>query len=295
MSIQYYRRENAGSSVSFEKTFLKTLKNSLEKGMYSIQFFLGSYISMNRSKITDDDFKDSNNLLKRYKINVFTHLPYVLNLCGKAGKLENECKEALNHTENSVNSIIYELDVISKLIKDTNNKGGCVLHIGSIGTNKNRKGALDIVIQNVNKILYKIEKGNSKLILETMVGRGGVIGNTFEELFYIYSQIENKDRVGICIDTCHIHAEGLYRLDTIENIDKLFNDFLELFPIDKLSLIHLNDSCFEFNCGKDRHQSLLNGHIWKQKTLYYFIDRLEILNIPYVLETTEDDYLLLQL
>lgn len=302
MSIHYYQRENAGSSVSFEKSIHKTIYSSLLKGMYSIQFFLGSYISINRSKIEDNDFKISNDLLKRYKMNIFTHLPYVHNLCGKGGYLYDECETAKNHVEICVKSIANEINIISRVIQNTKSKGGCVLHIGSIGSdikdkdkiNKKKNQALDIVIESINKITTQLEPGKANLLLETMVGRGGVIGSSFEELKYIYDNLNDKDRVGICIDTCHIHAQGLYKLSSINDIDKLFEDFKTFFSIEQLQLVHLNDSCFEFNCKKDRHQSLLKGTIWKKKQLYYFIDKLEQLNIPYVLETTEDDYPLLQ-
>ena len=296
--IKYNKRINAGTSVSFQKNIYDTLIYSHMKGYYSIQFFLGSYISLKRSTINDNDIFDSNEYLKKNKFNIFTHLPYIHNLCGKSGYLENENKESLLHTNECKKSIIYELNIISKVIKDTITRGGCVLHIGSIGKNNiylnKREEALNIVIKNINDILNNIDEGNSYLILETMVGNAGVIGNTFEELKYIYDKIEKKNRLGICIDTCHIFAEGLYKLNNKEDIDKMFNDYFSLFPKESLQLIHLNDSKYEFQCKKDRHENLLKGNIWKEDTLYYFIDKLEELNIPYVLETEEIDYDLLQ-
>lgn len=302
IEIKYNKRIYGGTSVSFQKNIYNTLIYSHKKGYYSIQFFLGSYISLKRSIINDNDIFNSNQYLKKNKFNIFTHLPYIHNLCGKSGYLENENKDSLIHTNECKKSIIYELNVISKVIKDTPTRGGCVLHIGSIGKNidefklfiNKREEALNIVIKNINHILSNIDEGNSYLILETMVGNAGVIGNTFEELKFIYDKIEKKNRIGICIDTCHIFAEGLYRLNNKQDIDKLFNDYFSLFPKESLQLIHLNDSKYEFKCKKDRHENLLKGNIWKKDTLYYFIDKLEELNIPYVLETEEIDYDLLQ-
>ena len=297
IEIKYNKRIYGGTSVPFQKNIYDTLIYSHKKGYYSIQFFLGSYISLKRSIINENDIFNSNEYLKKNKFNIFTHLPYIHNLCGKSGYLENENKDSLLHTNECKKSIIYELNIISKIIKDTSTKGGCVLHIGSIGKNtliNKREEALNIVIKNINDILNNIDEGNSYLILETMVGNAGVIGNTFEELKFIYDKIEKKNRVGICIDTCHIFAEGLYRLNNKEDIDKMFNDYFSLFSKESLQLIHLNDSKYEFKCKKDRHQNLLKGNIWKEDTLYYFIDKLEELNIPYVLETEEIDYHLLQ-
>ena len=302
IEIKYNKRIYGGTSVPFQKNIYDTLIYSHKKGYYSIQFFLGSYISLKRSIINENDIFNSNEYLKKNKFNIFTHLPYIHNLCGKSGYLENENKDSLIHTNECKKSIIYELNVISKLIKDTPARGGCVLHIGSIGKNiegsklfiNKREEALNIVIKNINDILNNIDEGNSYLILETMVGNAGVIGNTFKELKFIYDKIEKKNRIGICIDTCHIFAEGLYRLNNKEDIDKMFNDYFSLFSKESLQLIHLNDSKYEFKCKKDRHQNLLKGNIWKEDTLYYFIDKLEELNIPYVLETEEIDYHLLQ-
>jgi len=297
IEIKYNKRIYGGTSVPFQKNIYDTLIYSHKKGYYSIQFFLGSYISLKRSIINENDIFNSNEYLKKNKFNIFTHLPYIHNLCGKSGYLENENKDSLLHTNECKKSIIYELNIISKIIKDTSTKGGCVLHIGSIGKNtliNKREEALNIVIKNINDILNNIDEGNSYLILETMVGNAGVIGNTFEELKFIYDKIEKKNRVGICIDTCHIFAEGLYRLNNKQDIEKMFNDYFSLFPKEGLQLIHLNDSKYEFKCKKDRHENLLKGNIWKEDTLYYFIDKLEELNIPYVLETEEIDYDLLQ-
>jgi endonuclease IV len=190
--ITYLKRHFAGSSVSFEKNVYNTLLSSNKKGMYSIQFFMGPYISMNRTKISDKDIKDSNDFLKRFNIHVFTHLPYVLNLCGKGGLLADESTEASSHVAASISSIIYEINTISKVIENTSSKGGCVLHIGSIGTNKRRKDALDIVIKSINEITDNLSpEGKANLILETMVGRGGVIGTSFEELNYIWDPYVN--------------------------------------------------------------------------------------------------------
>lgn len=317
MNVNFCHRLFAGSHVPFEKTLLQTVRSAKYMGMYSIQFFLGNYISIKRTQLTPNDIATTNKYITRYPTNIFTHLPYVYNLCGKGGKLYGEDSEVNIYVDNICNSIIYELDVIGSVIKDTDCQGGCVLHIGSIGTKVNKakggkkccenldenttdedkmKNALNIVVKNIDKICSKLKAGSSRLLLETMVGRGGVIGTSFEQLHYIYSNLNeySKKRVGICIDTCHIHAEGLYKLDSYENIDKVFKDFNKYFDYSVLGLIHLNDSKTEHNSKVDNHERLLDGTIWKPQTLFYFLDRLEDMRIPYVLETVIEDYPLLQ-
>ena len=160
----------------------------------------------------------------------------------------------------------------------------------AISDKGDREKGLNSVIQSINKINFK--ENDCKLILETMVGRGGVLGVSFEELSYIYNRIEESKRkyIGICIDTCHIFAEGLYKLDSVKGIDKLFEDFQRYFTLDKLSVIHLNDSKCEYNSKADRHSTLMNGCIWKRDILKYFVSICERYNIPMILETEESDY-----
>jgi apurinic endonuclease APN1 len=302
MNVNFCHRVFAGSHVPFEKTLLQTVKNAKYMGMYSIQFFLGNYISIKRTQVSKADIDSTNKFITRFPTNVFTHLPYVYNLCGKGGKLYTEDVEVAKYVDSVCDSIVYEINVINGVIKNTDCQGGCVLHIGSIGKSETKKEnnkmseALDIVVNNIDKICSKLEPGTSRLLLETMVGRGGVIGTSFEQLHYIYNNLksENKHRVGICIDTCHIHAEGLYTLDSYENIDKLFQDFNKYFDFSVLGLIHLNDSKTCHNSKVDNHERLLDGTIWKPKTLFYFVDLLEDMRVPYVLETVIDDYPLLQ-
>ena len=131
-----------------------------------------------------------------------------------------------------------------------------------------------------------------------MVGRGGVLGTSFEDLFKIYNMLneDKKPYIGVCIDTCHIFAEGLYKLDCKEDIDKLFNDFQKYFKLEQLSLFHLNDSICEHNSKQDRHSTLMKGCIWKDKVdgLKYFIECCKKLNIPMILETEESDYYIVE-
>lgn len=311
MSINFCNRVFAGSHVPYSKSLLQTVKFAKSRGIYSIQFFLGNYISIKRTAVSKEDIKNTNEFIKRFPTHIFTHLPYVYNLCGKGGKLYGEDVEVDTYVNSVLDSIVYELDTINAAIEGTDCQGGCVLHIGSIGKSDKKccgggkkedfdgekmVRALDIVVKNIDKICKKLRGGTSRLLLETMVGRGGVIGTSFEQLKYIYNNINDvsRSRVGICIDTCHIHAEGLYKMDTIDNIDKIFTDFQEHFDMSTLGLIHLNDSETDYNSKTDRHARICQGSIWEPSTLYYFLNRLEAIKVPYVLETVIEDYEMLQ-
>jgi deoxyribonuclease IV len=282
-----------GTHTSILKTFYETVKSSNQKGYYNIQVFLGSPYNLTRKIFSSDDIKKTKQYLDRHNLTVFTHLPYVINLAGSA-KLNNYCwngdKTIDTYVQECIKSIKYECDLLSHI--QPSNKGGCVLHIGSIGKLTDREKGLRCVAESINKINFT--KDSCKLILETMVGRGGVLGTSFEDLYKIYNMLneDKKSYIGICIDTCHIFAEGLYKLDGKEDIDKMFNDFQKYFNIEKLSLFHLNDSICDYNSKQDRHSTLMNGCIWKDKVngLKYFIECCKKLNIPMILETEESDY-----
>ncbi len=292
MSVEFYDNEFIGTHTGLEKTLYQTVKKSIILGYYNIQIFLGSSFSPKRRVVDKKDIEETNLLLKRYRLNIFTHLPYVYNL---AGSVKNNCLcwgeniDVNNYTQECLSSISYELEILDKL--NCNSKG-CVLHIGSVGKLDVNEG-LKKVAESINKIDFSNIKNGAKLILETMVGRGGVLGRTFYELKKVYDMIEEdkKKYIGFCIDTCHIFAEGLYDLRKKENICLMFEDFDNVIGLDKLQLIHFNDSLTTFNSKQDKHARIGQGEIWSSKeVLVYFINKLKEKRINSVLETVEDDY-----
>jgi deoxyribonuclease IV len=295
MNIQLYNLTINGTHMSIQKNFLETVKIANNKGYYNIQLFLGSPYNLTRKSFTKDDIEQTKQFIKRHNITIFTHLPYVINLAGSA-KLNKYAWDGDNEVDNYTLECIKTIEYECSILGDIESNGGCVLHIGSIGKLTDRKKGLDCVAKSINKINFK--PGNKKLILETMVGRGGVLGTSFEDLFYIYNQInENKKKyIGICIDTCHIFAEGLYRLNNKDDIEKMFQDFLNYFNIKDLCLFHLNDSICEHNSKQDRHATLTNGCIWNKNRegLCYLLNKCKELNIPIILETEESDYLVVE-
>lgn len=297
MNINVFDLTVNGTHTSIQKTFYDTVRISNNRGYYNIQIFMGSPYSLIRKQFTDEDLLQTKRYIDDNYITVFTHLPYVINLAGSA-KLNKYCwngdEEVDEYVEKCIRTIEYECKTIGKI--QTASKGGCVLHIGSIGALGDRRKGLERVAESINKINFTEEC--CKLVLETMVGRGGVLGTSFQELHYVYSLIKSEKRkhVGICIDTCHIFAEGLYKLDTSRDVDNMFDDFLKYFQLSDLSLFHLNDSVCEHNSKQDRHSTLRNGCIWNVKTdgLKHLIKKCRENDIPIVLETEETDYLVVQ-
>lgn len=281
-----------GSHISIGKDLSKTLKEKATVGMTAAQIFLGSPYSVQRKQVESIECPES--------LQLFSHLPYVYNL---AGSVKNKTLAWQNDLETDdylttcLQSISYELGIM----ETCNCKcKGCVLHIGSIGATKDvkrKEQGLQAVATSINKLSFS-PKQTSKLLLETMVGNGGVLGTSFEDLAYVMSQLEKdkKEHVGICIDTCHVFASGQYDLRKETEVDRMFTSFQSHFNIDTLGLIHLNDSKGSFGDQKDRHTCITTGEIWKehQSSLLHLLRKCKFHSIPVVLETTEEDFTTLQ-
>ena len=118
------------------------------------------------------------------------------------------------------------------------------------------------------------------ILLETMAGKGSEVGRNFEELKAIIDGIHNKDRVGVCLDTCHLNDAGY----DLNNFDDILNSFDKLIGINKIKCIHINDSKNIISSHKDRHENIGKGTIGLD-TLIKIIDNPKLKNVPKILET----------
>ena len=287
-------RKTLGSTISMEATLLETLKHGNNEGMYSLQICLGSPMVFKRKEISPSDIKKSREYLTQNPMNVFSHLPYVYNFAGsKTNKVLNWAGDTDRDYAATVmlKAVEYELDVMSKICPD-GCKTGCVLHIGSWD---DRDKGIQKVIESINRMKFP---ENSRLLLETMVGRGGVLGSSINELHNVISGVDErqKQHLQICIDTCHVHSNGQYDLRKYKGVQDMFRDYEEHFS-DRIGLIHLNDSMTDFNSGKDRHELIGKGTIWcdpNRSVLSRLLDMIDDKGIPTVLETDESDYKIIQ-
>ena len=277
-----------GAHVSLKDTVGNTAQTAQEAGMTAMQVFLGSPYHLARRTVTDVEAK----YLKSQadKISVFTHLPYVHNFAGRANMkalAHSGNTEVDKYVDSCVASVQDELDKMSKC-----SCKGCVLHIGSIGSLKDRRAGCQSVAKSINKLNLT----STPLLLETMVGRGGVLGCNFHELAQVYHNVQDKDNVGFCLDTCHIFGEGMYDISKVDEVDKMFAEFDEILGANNLRLIHLNDSQEAFGSHKDRHEKIGQGLIWKQDdaALVQVLKQAKTRGVPVVLETSEDDFVNLQ-
>ena len=123
------------------------------------------------------------------------------------------------------------------------------------------------------------------VLLETMAGKGSEVGRSFEELKAILDGVELPDKLGVCLDTCHVWDAGY---DIVDDLDGVLTEFDRIIGLDRLKAIHLNDSQNDRGSHKDRHARIGEGHIgWE--AFERIIRHPALRELPFILETPNDD------
>lgn len=265
-------REILGSHVSFskEKQMLGSVLEALSYKSNTFMFYTGAPQNTTRMPINPELTLLAHNLMNKENINienVVVHAPYIINLANDKNKDFNISflKEEIARVESLG---------VSKL----------VLHPGShVGL------GIDQGIQNIIDALNEVMVDDGKVIicLETMAGKGSEVGSRLEEIKRIIDGVSKKDKIGVCIDTCHLNDAGY----DISDFDTFLNDFDKLIGIEKIHCVHLNDSKNDLGTHKDRHENIGYGTIGFDnlvKVLYH--EKLK--DVPKILETPfiEKDY-----
>lgn len=201
---------------------------------------------------------------------ILPHDSYLINL----GHPEKE------NREKSLNSFIDEIKRCEILKLDKIN-----FHPGSYLKKITIDDCLGNISESINKAIEKTQ--NVKLVIENTAGQGSNLGYSFEQIAQIIDKVEDKDRIGVCIDTCHLFAAG-YDLRTKEAYTKTWNEFEKIIGFKYLSGMHINDSKGVLGSKLDRHHSIGKGEIGLDA--FSFIMNDERMNdIPLILETIESD------
>jgi deoxyribonuclease-4 len=245
---------------------------------------MGNPQGFNRAKISQEDIDECKKILRRFPMSVFSHYPYVANLAGSKDSLAWSGDSTQDRkTSHVLSSLQYELSVLSHF------GGGVVIHPGNY---TDRTQGLETIAKSINTIDFV---PGSKLVLENSAGQGTSLATTLDELKTIIDGVDpcNKDKIGVCIDTCHLYAYGDYDITKISEVDRFFKDFDNKIGMERFSLLHLNDSQECQKSRKDRHACLGCGYIWKKdmKPLEHLLNTCKKHNIPMLLETNASDML----
>ncbi len=258
-----------GSHVSMKAPdyYLGSVKEALSYGSTTFMFYTGApqnsfRLPLEKLKIEEGRKLITENSLDENKIIV--HAPYILNIA-------NQLNEQLY--ESSKEKLIIELERVKAFGLSI-----LVLHPGShVGTGVTN--GLDSIVKALNDVFSR-DNSDVKIALETMAGKGGEMGSSFDELKFIIDHVEKKERIGVCLDTCHVNDEG----KDVSKIDDLLKEFDEKIGLDKLLCIHINDSKNPCGSHKDRHENIGYGEIGFE-TISAYVHHPKLVNVPKILET----------
>lgn len=258
-----------GSHVSMKgkDMLLGAAKDAAQYGGSTFMIYTGAPQNTRRKAIEDMNIEAGQAFMKENAINVsdiVVHAPYIINL-GNTIKKENYA---------------FAVEFMKDEIRRAEALGATqmTMHPGAhVGAGP--EAAIDQIAQGLNEILHKDQ--TLQIALETMAGKGTEIGRSFEELAQIIEKVELKDKVSVTMDTCHIHDGGYKVRDDFEGV---LDEFDRIIGLDKLKVIHVNDSKNVQGAAKDRHANIGFGEIGFD-ALSQVVHHPKLAHLPKILET----------
>ena len=256
-----------GSHVSYGRDgLLGSAVEAISYGANTFMFYTGAPQNTIRKPIDMETTKKALKLMQENNIDinsVICHAPYIINLANN---------KDLSKYEFSINFLKNEIARCEMLgVK------WLVLHPGSsVGIEK--KDALNNIINALNQVINKDTR--VMVLLETMAGKGTELGSSLEEIKYIIDGIEYKDKIGVCLDTCHLNDAGY----DLELFDQFLDNFEQIIGISYIKCMHVNDSKNEIASHKDRHANIGFGTLGFDK-IWKIINNKRLEGIPKILET----------
>ncbi len=244
-----------------------SVKEAISYGANTFMFYTGAPQNTRRKSIEEFNITEAKKLMEEHAIdfdNVVVHAPYIINLA------------------NTTKPETFELAV--SFLKEEINRcellgaKHLVLHPGShVGAGL--EAGIDRIIEGLNMVIT--EEQNVKIALETMSGKGTEVGFKFDQIAQIIDGVTFSSKLEVCMDTCHVSDAGY---DIVNNLDAVLIEFDKLIGLDKLAVMHINDSKNIPGAKKDRHENFGFGHLGFD-TLINIIYHPKLAGIPMLLET----------
>lgn len=256
-----------GAHLSISKGLNYTADEAVSLGLECMQMFLRNPRGRGARNLSVEEIDYFIKKTREYDIKPITvHIPYIVNPASYKDDLYELALETIKHD-------LERCDLIGA--------DYLVLHPGAYTTSTIEEGI--VRISNLLNNVLENYTGETIILLETMAGQGTEIGSSFAELNKILQSIGNKDKIGICYDTCHTYAAG-YDCTTEVGINNIIQEIEATFGLDKIYVIHANDSSKELGSKKDRHAHIGEGFIGEagfRNLLTHDYWR----NLPFILET----------
>ena len=257
-----------GNHTSSSKGYAAMARQTVANGGNTFAFFTRNPRGGKAKAIVDSDIQKYLTLAKENNFGkIVAHAPYVLNCCAAKEELRTFAHETFS-------------DDLQRMEYTPGNYYN--FHPGS-HVGQGTEAGVQKIAEILNAILT--EEQTTTVLLETMSGKGTEIGRNFEELKAILDLVERNDKMGICLDTCHIWDGGY---DIVHDLDGVLNQFDRVIGLHRLKAIHLNDSLNECGSHKDRHARIGEGKIGLD-ALVRVIRHPALQEIPFILETPNDD------
>ncbi len=258
---------NIGCHLSTTKGYENMGKEAIKIGANTFQYFTRNPRGGKAKDIDEKDILALRKLMEENKFaKILAHAPYTLNGCSADESTRQFATEMMAD----------DLERLKYLPTSLYN-----FHPGS-----HVKQGVDVGINYIVEMLNKVLKPEHTTIvlLETMAGKGTEVGRTFEEIAEIISRVDLKEKMGVCLDTCHVYDAGY---DIVNDLDGVLEEFDRIIGLDRLHAIHLNDSKNPFNSHKDRHEKIGEGEIGFE-AIKKIINHPKLKNIPFFLETPNE-------
>lgn len=256
-----------GCHLSSSKGFVHMLNEACSINGSTFQFFTRN---PRGGKAKDIDYQDIEAFLSKQKSMAFdtilAHAPYTLNPASKDERIREFAHMVMADD-------LMRMDLLGGQLYN--------FHPGShVGAGV--EAGISLIVDLLNNILK--EETKTTILLETMSGSGTEIGSTFEELKTIMDQVHFREKMGVCMDTCHIYSAGY---DIKNDLDGVLNHFDKVIGLDKLKAIHLNDTKMPFNSHKDRHEKIGFGELGLD-AIVKIINHPALKNKLFLLETPNE-------
>lgn len=257
-----------GSHLSVAKGYTHMAETMVDYGGNTFAFFLRSPRGGAAKEIDPEDAAGMRKIVEEQGFGpLVAHAPYTMNLAAAKNeirmKAEKMMREDLSRMDEFFPGNFYNFHPGS--------------HVGQgvdIGTYK--------IAESLNNIVHG--DGSTTVLLETMAGKGSEVGGRFEELRSILDRVELGEKMGVCLDTCHVHDGGY---DIVNDLDGVLTEFDRVIGLERLKAIHLNDSKNPQGAAKDRHECLGRGHIGLE-ALERIVNHPALRDLPFCLETPNE-------
>ncbi|WNR43759.1 deoxyribonuclease IV [Paenibacillus roseipurpureus] len=256
-----------GSHVSFsDKGLLNAAEEAVSYGSSTFMIYTGAPQNTRRKPIEEQYVEEGKAVMDKHGMNeIVVHAPYIINL----GSYKDDTYElAVNFLQQEIRRTDY-LGVRN-----------IVLHPGAY-TDKDADYGIGRIADGLNEVLAGVKDTNVNIALETMAGKGSEIGRSFEEIAEIIERVEFNNKITVCMDTCHIHDAGY---DIVNDLDGVLRHFDRTIGLEKLGVIHLNDSKNPRGAAKDRHAPLGSGWIGFE-AMNNLVNHESLQHLPMILET----------